>query len=608
MRWVLPLLLLWAGLARAERFDTYQLLMWQDRTEVQLDGLRALGFTGAKVRATGGVVDEAGLLQVRGRLPSFYLENLATDFYSPYHRYAEGKPVTWLFDALKAQLRADPADIGVFVREPSLSDEVWLDRVRHRLIDVVRAGRGGALFYNLADESGIGDLAAAWDADVSAPSLAGMRAWLRTVYQDLAALNRQWGTAFAAWDDVAPELTDAALRRGDENFSAWCDFKAWMDVAFARAVRVGADAVHAADPAALAALEGGQVPGWGGYDYSLLAPAVDVMEIYDYGEAADLARAFHPGLVVLRTSFGRGPREVHDLWRSMLHGGRGSIVWDEADDVVRGDGQAGPRGVELQAVVGSMREVEAAVRQPVVAPVAVLVSQASFRVQWLLDRRVGDRDWAARDAEREYDDNAWRASRRVMVGRLSDLGVTPRYVAKLEGDALRGARVLLLPHAIALSPEEVAAVVGFRAGGGTVLADTEAGLFDEHGRRWNGPPPLRDVPHPRAVRVDGEETSPTLLDELAALLVDAGVPLPMTMLGPDGQRATGVEMRSYTSAEGLVVSLQATRAWGGPPSVLLRPAVPMIVTDLRQPGAVSDTSAPVMLDGIEPRILLLQAK
>ena len=101
-----------------------------------------------------------------------------------------------------------------------------------------------------------------------------------------------------------PELTDAALQRTDGNYSAWADFKAWMDVAFARAVRAGTDALHQADPDAFAGLEGAQVPGWGGYDYSLLAPAVDVMEIYDSG-AMELARAFNPNLIALRTSFRR---------------------------------------------------------------------------------------------------------------------------------------------------------------------------------------------------------------------------------------------------------------------------------------------------------------
>ena len=197
-----------------------------------------------------------------------------------------------------------------------------------------------------------------------------------------------------------------------------------MDVAFTRAVRMGTDAVHAADPQALAALEGAQVPGWGGYDYTLLAPAVDVMEIYDYGEALDLAQAFNPALIPLRTSFAGGPRERHAVWRNLLHGGRGEVVWDEVDNVVTADGSAGPRGLELAELARAVGPVASALRAaaPDPDPVAVLYSPASFRVRWLLDRQAGDRDWAARDAEREYDDNAWRASRRVLVRRLAELG------------------------------------------------------------------------------------------------------------------------------------------------------------------------------------------
>ena len=111
----------------------------------------------------------------------WYVENIATDFLSPYHRYTPGKPVNWLFDATKARLRADPSDTTVFVREPSLSDPTWLAAIRARLEAVVRGqSQYRPLFYNLADEAGIGDLAAVWDADV-APGVPGrMRAWLRT--------------------------------------------------------------------------------------------------------------------------------------------------------------------------------------------------------------------------------------------------------------------------------------------------------------------------------------------------------------------------------------------------------------------------------------------
>lgn len=589
--------------ARADpRWDAPQLLMWQDRTAAQWTGLRTLGFTGSKLQGTGGGINKAYRDTLRAAGVPYYLENLATDFYAPYHRFTIGKNTTWLYDAAKARYRAgDPA---AFLREPSLSDPAWIARVRERLATAVRdSAPDRPLFYNLGDESGISDLAAAWDFDTSPASLAAFRLWLRTQYADLDSLNRQWATAFPGWDAVMPELTDAAIRRADENFSAWSDFKAFMDTAFAAAVRQGTQALHDADPQALSALEGAQVPGWGGYDYALLAPAVDVMEIYDYGQSLDLALAHNPALIALRTSFGRGPREAHAAWQHALHGGRGTVVWDENDDVALADGTPGPRGRDIAAWHAAIAEAAPALRQPDPDPVAVYVNQASFRIRWLLDRRTGDHDWAARDAEREYDDTAWRAARRVLLGRLGELGVMPRLVGALDAESLKGVRVLFLPHAIAMPDADVAAVNAFRAGGGTVLADTPPAIYDGHGRRRETPP-LPDAKQPEAVRPLGIESNPGTLTALALLLQEADAPPRAAFLGPDGQLATGIEARWFRTPRGQVLTIHAARPWGAPPVITLRTpgSAASQVTDLRRPGPASPRIA---LDGIEPTILLL---
>ena len=612
MRTVLLLALLLAPLAaRAEdaRWNQWQLLMWQDHTPAEMAGLKQLGFTGAMTSSTGGRVNEAGAAERLQAGLSIYLENIATDFYSAYHRYTQGKSVNWLFDAARARHRADPSDPAVFVRTPSLSDPAWLEQIRQRLATVVRAeAPHHPLFYNLADESGIADLAAAWDFDLSPASLDGFRAWLPTQYPGLAALNAEWGTAYAAWSDIKPELTDAALRRTDGNYAAWSDFKAWMDVAFARAVGAGRDAVDAADPTALAALEGAQVPGWGGYDYSLLAPAVDVMEIYDLGDALDLATAFNPALLPLRTTFATGPRETHAAWRNLLHGGRGEVVWDEANDVVGPAGQPGPRGLELQALARAITPVAALLRQahPAPDPVAVLYSQESFRLTWLLDRQAGDPDWPARDAEREYDDNAWRASRRLLLQHLAAIGVQPRLVSGATlGQSLNGVKLLFLPHAIALSDAELDAIRAFQAAGGTVLADTEPGLFDGHGRRRPAPP-LPDVPHPEPVRPLGTGADPSLLGALAGLLAGAGAPPRVRLLGPDGQPATGSEARWFQHPNGLVLALQTAEPAASPVRLTLRLSARAAVTDLRAGTAPAVTDQmTVQLDAVEPTLLLL---
>ena len=76
---------------------------------------------------------------------------------------------------------------------------------------------------------------------------------------------------------------------------------------------------------ALAAIEGVQIPGWGGYDYSLLVDAVDVMEVHDL----PLAHSLNPRLVTLTTSFGeRAAGHPCHLARSAGWQPRHLILWD----------------------------------------------------------------------------------------------------------------------------------------------------------------------------------------------------------------------------------------------------------------------------------------
>jgi hypothetical protein len=265
-------------------WSDYQIIMWQGQTPAGYATLKKLGITAGMVQADHR--DEASTsMPSLARLVDAdlrcYLENIATDFYSPYHKWYDGRPVDWRFVEAKQRFWANPGDRAAFMREPGLSDPEWLNKIHDRLTRSVRAFHPyRPLYYNLGDETGIGDLSAFWDFDLSGLSLAAMREWLKSDYDSLAALNQQWGTAFEGWDEVVPMTTDEAMKRSDENFSAWADFKEWMDIAFARALKSGNDAVHAAYPGAVSAIEGAQIPGWGGYDYFRLATSVDAMELY----------------------------------------------------------------------------------------------------------------------------------------------------------------------------------------------------------------------------------------------------------------------------------------------------------------------------------------
>jgi hypothetical protein len=491
---ILTLALVLASPAYAS-WNSFEIIEWQRRDAAQLETLRRVGVTATTVMANRdgtGVPVEQQITAPRQTGLRWYVENIATDFYSSYHRYTPGQPVNWRFLAAQERYGANPDDVTALFREPPLLDRTWRERIRDRLIDTIRQQRSfHPLYYSLGDETGIADLSAFWDFDLSPSSIAGFRTWLRDQYGSLAALNAEWGTAYTAWDSIQPETTRETIRRTDENFAPWNDFKAWMDTSFADSLHFGTDAIHRADPNALSAIEGVQVPGWGGYDYAKLAHTVDVMEIYDGDENLPIARSINPNVIPLITSFASGPGDLHDIWRSVLRGARGLILWDEGDDVVRPDASPGPRAVAYGPTFAALRgEVGRRMidAEPIYDPVAVLYSPVSFRVNWILDHR-GDGDaWMHRSADIETRDNAWRVALREYADALGSMGLHPRFITEDELALGRlAATVLILPHSIALSDQEIQAIRAFRGKRGVVIADTPAGLFDGHGRRRDAP-------------------------------------------------------------------------------------------------------------------------
>jgi hypothetical protein len=480
-----------ASAAAFAAWPDYQIIEWQPRDAQQLATLKRIGVTGgmAEINRDAGTLDATSTTALRSQGMRYYLENIATDFYSAYHRWTPEKKVNWRFIALQAHYLANPSDLSVFARDPGLSDPVWLKRIEDRLTSVVDAAKADhPLYYNLGDETGIADLAANWDFDIAPDSLTGFRAWLQTQYPSLVALNAEWGTHYTNWDQVQPELTTAAMQRGDDNFAAWSDFKAWMDVAFARALRAGTDAVHRADSAALVAIEGAQVPGWGGYDYTLLAHAVDAMEIYDTYENLPIVRSFNPSLVTLTTAFRADPASLHAIWREWLRGCRGLVLWDDHNRIALANGSPGPDAARYAPVFAALRgPLGRAVldSQPVYDPVAVLYSPASFRIAWMLEHRANGIAWAKRTAGQEDIGDAEREALAAYAHTLAHLGLTPHYIGpeQLARGGLGGAKALILPSAIALSAADAAALRRFAAAGGRVIADVVPGSFDEHGRR-----------------------------------------------------------------------------------------------------------------------------
>lgn len=612
-----------------QAWSDYQVIIWQDQTPLRLAGLARLGVTAGRIFGSRGVLDLAQIPRdvaaFRAQNLRWYIENIATDFYAPYHRWQPDRSVTWLFDQVKTLYSHDPSDRAAFVRTPSLSDRVWLRRMKLRLQQHVRAFKlYRPLYYNLADEAGIADLAAAWDFDLAPASLAGMRIWLKRRYGSLAALNREWGTRFVRWSAVMPRSTDAALSQSGQNFSAWGDFKAWMDVAFARAVHAGAVAVHAADPRARAALEGAQPPGWGGYNYSYLAKSVDVLEMYDADNNVEIVRSLAPNVVTLSTTDLSAPEQVHSVWHELLLGERGLILWDPDNAFVDDSGRPTQRGRTLGALIADLRSGLAAqliASTPTSDPIGILYSPASFRTQWLLDRKNDGVVWTERGSEAEDVDseNAVRATTQRAAGMLTHLGVQPRWLTArmIEKGVLeeRHIRVLILPHAIALSLAELRRIRAFVKGGGVVLTDTDPGLFDQHSRRRDRAPlanltgPGRPITLLDMLQEKLEPGSSAPLARLQRVLKRGGVSSHFAISTQDGSPATDVDVRAFRNGASTIIGLQ--RDWNASSKVEIEDVVlgfkkPVNIYDLRQHRPVQHAAkVTVRLNSVEPALIVV---
>ncbi len=465
----------------------YVIMMWQNYPANLVPDLQKLGINGATYSSRNIALPDF-LIDNNMR---WYSESLATDYYSEYHRWRPDRPVGWSFIQAKKLYQEDPNSLAAFKRHPSFWDPYWRKLVHDRGVATAeRLAPYRPYFYSLADESGIAELEAAWDFDFSDESLVPMRRWLQTQYGSLGALNQEWGTNFTNWNLVMPLTTNQAMKRTDGNYAAWADFKEWMDISYADALKMGVDAIHEGDPQAYVNIGGGQMPGWGGYDYSRISKVLNAIEPYDIGRSVDIVHSLNPNMVIMSTSFAAGDRERQRVWYELLHGNRGLIIWDEGEKYVQKDGQPSAIGKQAGELYDAIRGGEGALiinSHPINNRIAIHYSQPSLRTQWMLERRPDGDAWMTRSPAYERSTNDFMRLRESWCNLIEDEGMQPNFVSYdqvEQGDLLKGGyHVLVLPESSSLSKAEANAIREFVAQGGVAIADGIPGTYDEHSRK-----------------------------------------------------------------------------------------------------------------------------
>jgi len=470
----------------SDAWNDYNIMMYQNYPSAIQPALERLGINGGKYEGRN-IAPPDYLVNNNMR---WYSENLATDLYAEYHRWRSDRPYDWSLDQAKALYAKDPSSKEAFKRHPSFWDPEWRTQIHDRIVDVTKRNSPyQPFFYSLSDETGIASLGSSWDFDFSDQSIVPMRRWLRSQYGTLPNLNKEWGTDFTDWDHVTPLSTNEAMQRKGENFAPWADFKEWMDISYADALRMGVDAVHEIDPQAPAGIVGAQKPGWGGYDYSRLTRSVGVMEPYDIGSSVKLAHSLNPDIPLLSTSFASGDWEKHRVWFELLQGERGIILWDESQHYILPDGSKGSAGKSAEQYYNELRDGTGALIINSIAHddrIAVHYSQPSMRTEWILERRPDGDSWMTRDASYERAHNQFLRLRESWGHAIEDQGLQYRFVSYTQvedGELLRhGYHVLVLPRSSSLSEEEARNIRDFARAGGVVIADGMPGTFNAHSR------------------------------------------------------------------------------------------------------------------------------
>jgi len=468
-------------------WNRFVILVWQYQTDARRD--RPLY---EKIGLHGFHIDHGAGKQALARW------SLEAGF--PYYvGHAAGKGILYLYR------RERPAILRkrTVVRRPhSLADPATMAELERRLRRNVRATSAGlVLGYAFDDEISLGTFNSPCEVDAHPQSVAWYRRWLAARYGTIERLNRQWGSTFKSFGDVAPASFESVRRQLDTrppsawNLSPWVDFRHFMDYQFATVLRRLAEFTNRLDPRIPAGFVGGQQPSaYGGYDYAYLARAVQWMEAYDIGGTNEILRSLwnNPRRPHVQTFFSKGDprRDSWFLWYYAVHGNQAVIAWPEK--WFRRNGYDIRPSIAADAE--TFREVQSAATAPFVSPdtrfdpdpIGVYYSHPSVQVGWAIDCIPHRSTWINRLSALDNNCQTQGHLRVAWFKLLEDCGfqydVIP-YLDVQEGRADLGRfKAIILPRTIALSDAEAAALRRFVESGGTLIADAMCGLTDEHGR------------------------------------------------------------------------------------------------------------------------------
>ena len=196
-----------------------------------------------------------------------------------------------------------------------------------------------------------------------------------------------------------------------------------------------------------------------------------------------------------------------------------------------------------------------------------------MRAEWMLAERSKGPKWVDRNSSTERKDSEFLRLRESYCKLIEDEGLQYKFVSydQVENGGLiaGGYKVLILPRSSALSEREAENIRDFVARGGTVIADGQPGVFDEHVRRL-AKPSLADLfsgGSKRAILLDQTaldyhqfrlmNKEGALHERFHQLLTAAGVHPFIAVTDASGNPITGVRVHTYRNGGALLLAIES---------------------------------------------------
>jgi len=341
----------------------------------------------------------------------------------------------------------------------------------------------GPAYYSLGDENALGY--PYFDVCFCEKCQDAFRKYLKSIYNSLDALNKEWNTNYKRWEEVKPITLINAYKL--KRYPQWLDHRLFMDKSFGDYHISCVKAIKEIDKKAKVGLEGAVYPyrTGTGFNWYQMLPHFHFFGPYRNPIETHAALSFLPSNSIICAWFGSYRGETHEQymryfpWAILFEGMNACAWWPSGVTGSKGLGGAAAYTpdytplLHFKQACEEIKEIKSGIgkllisSERVISPIGVYYSNSCLHASTIRPKET-----------------IWENSLLDFNYILRDCGYEYKYLSPgdIMNNKLKNFKVLILPYSQAISLKEVKKIKDFVRNGGILIADFVPGIMDEHGK------------------------------------------------------------------------------------------------------------------------------